>query len=157
MDPLGQCLFIERLNSESTGEFERACTRSLASAEIRPPVPGYPLLSSNDMARIWIHKNGKTLSNDYHDNIDAKCFYEWLEQSLPFLRENAVIVMDNAAIHNKRPAGTPTSSTCKADMQLWLTENNVDFSPKELRTELWQKIKVQYASHIVCQCQRCIH
>ena len=45
MDPLGQCLFKEHNSSRST--------RSTASNEIRAPVPGYPMLSTNIMARVW--------------------------------------------------------------------------------------------------------
>ena len=54
---IGQCLFSERTNQKST--------RSSKSAEIRPPVPGYPNLALNIMARVWndipeLH-NAKTL------------------------------------------------------------------------------------------------
>ena len=45
MDSLGQCLFKDRLNLKST--------RSANSHMIRPPVPGYPSLATNVMARIW--------------------------------------------------------------------------------------------------------
>ena len=45
MNPLGQCLFKERHALKAT--------RSLNSGEIRPPVPGYPKLATNIMARIW--------------------------------------------------------------------------------------------------------
>ena len=45
MNPLGQCLFKEPNKSRTT--------RSDFSTEIRPPVPGYPMLATNNMARIW--------------------------------------------------------------------------------------------------------
>ena len=45
MNPLGQCLFRERLSLRST--------RSTATDEILQPVPGYPMLASNHMARLW--------------------------------------------------------------------------------------------------------
>ena len=48
--------------------------------------------------------------------------------------------MDNASIHNKRPAGTPKSSSYKADMQNYLKEKKIDFRPKALKSELWQII-----------------
>ena len=45
MNPLGQCLFKEKLCTKST--------RFQNSKEIQPPVPGYPNLASNLMARVW--------------------------------------------------------------------------------------------------------
>ena len=45
MDPLGYCLFQENPSNRST--------RSKSSKEIRPPVPGYPTMAANVMARVW--------------------------------------------------------------------------------------------------------
>ena len=45
MDPLGCRLFKEK-------ECVRT-TRSVNSKEIQPPVPGYPALATNNMAKIW--------------------------------------------------------------------------------------------------------
>ena len=45
MNPLGQILFKDSPNLRST--------RSETSKDIRPPVPGYPNLASNIMARVW--------------------------------------------------------------------------------------------------------
>ena len=45
MDPLGCCLFEEKQSVRTT--------RSVTSKEIRPPVPGYPALTTNSMAKIW--------------------------------------------------------------------------------------------------------
>ena len=45
MDPLGRCLFQDRSTIRTT--------RSVTSNKIHPPVPGYPTLASNLMARVW--------------------------------------------------------------------------------------------------------
>ena len=45
MNPLGHCLFQERPNLRTT--------RSVSSTKIQQPVPGYPLLGTNLMARVW--------------------------------------------------------------------------------------------------------
>jgi hypothetical protein len=45
MDPLGQRIFREKSILQ--------CTRSTASKDIDPLVQGYPILSTNIMARIW--------------------------------------------------------------------------------------------------------
>ena len=64
---------------------------------------------------IWIRSDGNPQTEDYHCDIDSKCFYNYFAEALPLLPDNAVVVLDNAAIHNKRPAGTlaiPKSLTC---------------------------------------------
>ena len=50
-------------------------------------------------------------------------------------------MIDNASIHNKREEGTPTRNTRKADMQNWLIEKNVEFSPRALKDDLWKLIQ----------------
>ena len=45
LNPLGCCLFKEKPCEKTT--------RSTNSNEIRPPVPGYPYLATNVMARVW--------------------------------------------------------------------------------------------------------
>ena len=45
MDPLGHCLFQERPRIRPK--------RSQYAREIQQPVPGYPTLAVNVMARIW--------------------------------------------------------------------------------------------------------
>jgi hypothetical protein len=45
MNSLGKCLFQERPSIRST--------RSATSNQIRMPVPGFPTLASNLMARVW--------------------------------------------------------------------------------------------------------
>ena len=45
MNPLGRCLFEEKLCLRST--------RSEKSLDIRPPVPGYHTLATNVMAKVW--------------------------------------------------------------------------------------------------------
>ena len=51
--------------------------------------------------------------------------------------------MDNGSNHNKRPKGTPKSSTRKGEMQNWLLKNNIDFDPKALKKDLWLIIQHQ--------------
>ena len=72
--------------------------------------------------RIWIHTKRKVQSDDYHNDIDSATFYNWFKDALQYLPLNAVVVIDNASIHNKREEGTPTRNTRKGDMQNWLME-----------------------------------
>ena len=91
--------------------------------------------------RVWIHSNRKIVSDDYHDNITAKDFYEWFREVLLDLPPNSVVVIDNASIHNTREEGTPKAGSYKADMQAWLMEKGVEFDPKDYKKDLWDKIK----------------
>ena len=52
-----------------------------------------------------------------------------------------MVVIDNASIHNTREEGTPKVGSYKAHMQEWLMEKGVAFDPKEIKRELWEKIK----------------
>jgi hypothetical protein len=49
MDPLGQRIFQEKSNLQCT----RSVTTHNTTKDIGLPVPGYPALSTNIMARIW--------------------------------------------------------------------------------------------------------
>ena len=95
------------------------------------------------LKKIWIHTKGKVQSDDYHNNIDAKTFFVWFKEALSpdILPPNSVVVIDNAAIHNKREEGTPRANTRKGEMKQWLIEKDVEFPPKALKAQNWDIIK----------------
>ena len=62
----------------------------------------------------------------------GKVGFLWKLRRNLHIPQNAVVVIDNASIHNKREEGTPTRNTRKADMQNWLIEKNVEFSPSNI-------------------------
>lgn len=64
----------------------------------------------------------KKNTQDYHDEMNGECFREWLESVLPRLKDNAVIVMDNAPYHSVKLDKVPTTNTRKADIIAWLEE-----------------------------------
>ena len=95
-----------------------------------------------EVEKIWIRTSNQTpQSDDYHHDIDSATFYNWFKDSLKHLPPNAVVVMDNASIHNKRSAGTPTSKSRKIDLQEYLMEQNIDFPPDALKSKLWEITK----------------
>lgn len=51
--------------------------------------------------------NIKKNSNNYHDEINGNSFYDWFSSILPLLKENSVIVMDNASYHSVRKETFP--------------------------------------------------
>ena len=66
-------------------------------------------------------------------------FCEWWDyQLLSKLPPGAVIVRDNASYHTvqKDEFWSPTSPSTKAEMQAWLTSNNVAWTADMLKVEL---------------------
>lgn len=52
--------------------------------------------------------------------MNGNSFRDWLEGVLPRLKENAVIIMDNAPYHSVRLEKCPTTNWKKADIVEWL-------------------------------------
>jgi len=70
----------------------------------------------------------KTRSKDYHEEMNGEVFLEWFKsQFLPGIPPNSCIVMDNASYHSVRREKLPTLKTRKADMQEWLSRNNIRY------------------------------
>lgn len=81
-------------------------------------------------------------SGDYHDNMNYENYEKWLKtQLIPNIPPNSVVVVDNAAYHNKQYDLAPTSNTRKADMQAWLTQKGVEYDDDMLKPQLYQLIK----------------
>ncbi|XP_022183104.1 uncharacterized protein LOC111042712 [Myzus persicae] len=59
-------------------------------------------------------------TQDYHDEMNGDCFREWLEGVLPRLKDNAVIVMENAPYHSVKQDKCPTTNTKKQKIIEWL-------------------------------------
>lgn len=64
----------------------------------------------------------KKNTSDYHDEMNGDTFREWMENTLPCLKPNSVIVMDNASYHSVKIDKAPTSNTRKADIIKWLED-----------------------------------
>ncbi|KAJ3666474.1 hypothetical protein Zmor_001915 [Zophobas morio] len=86
-----------------------------------------------------------TEHRDYHKNMNAKIFTEWIEkQLLPALNsldKTCVIVLDNAPYHSEQLRKLPVASTKKRDMTQWLQENNIPYPPDSLKSDLWAIIR----------------
>ncbi len=81
-------------------------------------------------------------TGDYHQEMDGPRFTEWfVDQLLPNIDANSVIIMDNASYHSVRREKIPTSSTLKADIRLWLTSKNIAWNQDMLKAELLQKVR----------------
>ncbi|KAF0740956.1 DDE 3 domain-containing protein [Aphis craccivora] len=58
------------------------------------------------------------------------------------LEEPCIIVMDNATYHSTLTEEYPKANTRKVDVQKWLQDKSVDFSPVETLSELREKVKL---------------
>jgi len=52
--------------------------------------------------------------------MNGETFCGWIENILPRLKENCVIVIDNASYHSVKLDKAPTASTKKTDVIQWL-------------------------------------
>ncbi|CAG4981456.1 unnamed protein product [Colias eurytheme] len=76
------------------------------------------------------------------DNISQDDFIQWVKQKLaPNLKENSLIVMDNAVHHNKLINSTPTYNSSKEEIQVWLQENGIIVSSELTRPQLIEILK----------------
>jgi len=57
------------------------------------------------------------------------------------IEEPSIIVMDNASYHCTTSENYPKSNTKKSDIQQWLTNKSIDFSPLETLCELRERVK----------------
>ncbi|XP_008178574.1 uncharacterized protein LOC103307901 [Acyrthosiphon pisum] len=62
----------------------------------------------------------KKNTSDYHDEMNGQSFRDWLLCVLPKLKDNAVIVMDNAPYHSVKLEKCPTTNWKKANIIEWL-------------------------------------
>lgn len=84
----------------------------------------------------------KSKSADYHDDMNATNFMKWFEEMLmPNLTKPSVIVMDNASYHVKQVNKPPTMSASKANLRIWLQENNIHFEEYHTKAELMCLVK----------------
>lgn len=79
----------------------------------------------------------KSKMADYHDDMNKNNFLKWLEEKLiPNLLEPSVIIMDNASYHVTQINKPPTMHNLKADIQKWLSDNNITFEECFTKAEL---------------------
>lgn len=50
----------------------------------------------------------KKNTEDYHDEMNGSAFYDWFCEVLPRLKDNAIIVLDNASYHSVKKDPIPT-------------------------------------------------
>jgi transposase len=66
-------------------------------------------------------------TEDYHQEMNAACFEEWFTNILTKVKQNSVIVIDNAPYHSRKANKVPNTKTKKADIQEWLRSKNINY------------------------------
>ncbi|XP_060855582.1 uncharacterized protein LOC132933290 [Metopolophium dirhodum] len=94
----------------------------------------------------------KKNTRDYHDEINGETFYEWMEGVLPRLKDNCVIIMDNASYHSVKLDKAPTSQTRKGDIMKWLEDKGEVIDRPMCIPQLFEivkRIKPQHQKYVI--------
>ncbi|XP_050064302.1 uncharacterized protein LOC126553179 [Aphis gossypii] len=94
----------------------------------------------------------KKNTDDYHDEMNGDSFRDWLEGVLPRLKENAVILMDNAPYHSVKLEKCPTTNWRKADIVEWLESKGEVVDKSMIIPELLKivrRIKPMYNKYVI--------
>lgn len=83
----------------------------------------------------------KTNSSDYHDEMNGDTFFEWIVKILPLLKENAVIIMDNAPYHSVKKDRIPIMSWKKQDIINWLENKGEIVIQPTIKALLLEKVR----------------
>lgn len=92
---------------DTTVESSRAAiSQGLSTGAVNPTGKGKRLIvchiGSEDgfVPDSLLSFESKKNTNDYHDEMNGDSFHDWLEGVLPKLKDNAIIIMDNAPYHS---------------------------------------------------------
>lgn len=84
--------------------------------------------------------------------MNGDTFYQWMTNVLPRLKENSVIVMDNAPYHSVKKEKIPNTKTRKSDIIKWLEEKGEVIDRPMVITELLDmviQIKPQFDKYVI--------
>lgn len=80
-------------------------------------------------------------NKDYHEDMNSERFENWFTKILSQLKNNCVIVMDNAPYHSRKVEKIPNTSWRKQQIVDWLLTKNIHFEEGLLKAELLQLVK----------------
>lgn len=89
---------------------------------------------------------------DYHDEINVGTFFDWMKGVLPLLKDNCVIVMNNAPYHGMNVESCPTLNWKKTEIEKWLEEQGEVFENPIIKVRLMEmvnRIKPRYNKNII--------
>ncbi|CAI6375500.1 unnamed protein product [Macrosiphum euphorbiae] len=91
-------------------------------------------------------------SADYHEEMNGDVFFDWLKGVIPLLKDNSVIVMDNAPYHSVKTEKCPTLGWRKNEIENWLEEKGEQFERpinKVRLMDIVKRIKPRYNTYVV--------
>jgi len=91
-------------------------------------------------------------SADYHDEINGNLFFDWIKSVIPLLKDNSVIVMDNAPYHSVTAERCPTMSWKKTDIESWLEHKGETYEKPLNKVGLMNivnRIKPQFNTYVI--------
>ncbi|XP_060878094.1 uncharacterized protein LOC132950594 [Metopolophium dirhodum] len=94
----------------------------------------------------------KTNSTDYDDEMNGDTFYEWFVKTLPLLKKNDIIVMDNASYHSVKKHKIPVRSWKKQAIIDWLENKGEIVEHSTVKNDLMErvnKIKKKYDQYVI--------
>ncbi|KAE9543695.1 hypothetical protein AGLY_002091 [Aphis glycines] len=124
-----------------------ASSEGLSTGAINPTGKGKRLIVSHIGSEDGFVPGGllcfesKKNTQDYHDEMNGDSFRDWLEGVLPKLKDNAVIVMDNAPYLSVKIEKCPTTNWRKADIIAWLQSKREQVDNTMLVVELLDQVK----------------
>jgi transposase len=78
-------------------------------------------------------------TGDYHNAMNSENYEKWVRnQLIPNLAPHSVLVVDNAAYHNKYVERPPNSNATKQKMIDWLTKHNIPIDPTLKKIEMYE-------------------
>lgn len=83
----------------------------------------------------------KKNTEDYHQEMNSECFEEWLQEILPKLKPDSVLVLDNAPYHSRKVEKIPTQAWKKESIKEWLRTKCITFDDGMLKVELMKIVK----------------
>ncbi|KAL4090822.1 hypothetical protein QTP88_025592 [Uroleucon formosanum] len=117
---------------------------------------GSPSFSFVKYSKLIVRCNSGN-NRDYHSQMNATIFKKLFLQMLMNLEEPSIIVMDNASYNFALLKDYPKSNSRKADVQQWLRDKNIDFSPVETLDELRAKVKLAMLRGKIYKLDRLTH
>lgn len=87
---------------------------------------------------VFESKKGST---DYHEEMNGDVFLDWLKGVIPLLKDNSVIVMDNAPYHSVKSEKCPTLAWKKAEIENLLEEKDEQFDRPMNKIRLMDIVK----------------
>lgn len=91
-------------------------------------------------------------TTDYHEEMNGDTFYNWITNVIPRLKQNCVIIMDNAPYHSVKKEKVPNTTTKKADIIKWLQEKRGVINRPMVIVQLLdivKRIKPQYDKYLI--------